>query len=159
VTTAGQGSKTIIVEPLINERPLHPAMERPFLLVNNHGRPLASEMTSIPSYVHACLVYLGDHPAFEDRTSCQLNLQSKIQDCLTHLIAVRKLGWNTGNVAMCALQCFSIKCRKRTKLEANIPPRPRRRTLPQIRSKSEVARLSEHAKDLRPRALRMIIHK
>jgi integrase/recombinase XerD len=82
----------------------------------------------------------------------------QIQDYLAHLITERKLSWKTCNVAFCALQCFYVKFLKRPAIEVNIPPRPRQRKLPDIFNKAEVARLIENAKDLRHRALLMMVY-
>jgi integrase/recombinase XerD len=82
----------------------------------------------------------------------------QIQDYLAHLITERKLSWKSCNVAFCALQCFYVKFLKRSSMEVNIPPRPRQRKLPDIFNKTEVARLIENAKDLRHRAVLMMVY-
>ena len=82
----------------------------------------------------------------------------QIQDYLAHLITVRKLSWKSCNVALCALQCFYVKFLKRSAMEVNIPPRPRQRKLPEILSRAEVAGLIENSKDLRHRAVLMMVY-
>jgi integrase/recombinase XerD len=82
----------------------------------------------------------------------------QIQDYLVYLVKERKLSWKTCNVAFCALQCFYGKFLGRTAIEVNIPPRPRQRKLPEILSQAEVASLIENSKNLRHRAVLMMVY-
>lgn len=110
-----------------------------------------------PKTREAYLLYVKGIANYFNQSPEKLNSE-QIQDYLAHLITERKLAWRTCNVAFCALQCFYCKFLKRSSLEVNIPPRPRQRKLPEILSKTEVASLIENAKDLRHRALLMMVY-
>lgn len=91
------------------------------------------------------------------RSPDQLN-NDQIQEYLAHLVKDRKLSWESCNVAFCALKCFYGKFLKRSTEEVAIPPRPRQRKLPEIFNLAEVARLIDNAKDLRHRAVLMMVY-
>jgi integrase/recombinase XerD len=110
-----------------------------------------------PKTQQAYLSFVKGIANYFNRSPDQLTSE-QIQDYLAHLITERKLSWKTCNVAFCALQCFYVRFLKRGTLEVNIPPRPRQRKLPKIFSKAEVANLMENAKDLRHRALLMMVY-
>lgn len=91
------------------------------------------------------------------RSPDQLN-NDQIQEYLAHLVRDRKLSWKSCNVAFCALKCFYGKFLNRPTGEVTIPPRPRQRKLPEIFNMAEVAKLIENAKDLRHRAVLMMVY-
>ena len=90
--------------------------------------------------------------------SPDLLTNDQVQSYLAYLITERKLKWKSCNVAYCALQCFFNKFLKRPDMQVHIPPRPGQRTLPDILNMAEVAKLIDNAKDLRHRALLMMVY-